>query len=426
MVAFVALLAFLVCLACLGSLRSEQAADLSVSVNPSDSFSASASSNFSASSEKIAGVMVTTVKDSRAFEKSIVSALKHLVDVDKFYVVSPDAGKVKLKMAPLKLGPRVVYVDESIFPFDWKNVSGILYKTAEERGVYPLTGKSPFESTMWGRVGWFLQQLLKFYAGRVLGLGSYVLLDSDITWFRDVRFVNSSSHGVTRYNYAVSSQYHPAYVATLQRISGHTLVKNADAHRSGIVHHMVLSQPVLEDLFTLAEGRYGGIPFWQVLLNESAVELTCRAPRSGICGAGSTLSEYELYFNFARTAHPDTVALRPLLWANGPAPGLMFWPPVETAPHLHSDGPKWHWVGHRQSEIPEAMRKQAEADAMQGFDFVAYHGYGKRRYFEMIDADISAVCAGVPEPRNSTCSWRGLEDDPAMQRIRTPQDWFAG
>jgi hypothetical protein len=276
MVAFVVapLLVSLACLACLGSLprcAAEAASDLSAKSDAnsiaSSSVSTSASSNYS-NSEKIAGVMVTTMKDARAFEKSIVSALEHLVDVDKFYVVSPDANKVKLKMAPFKLGPRVVYVDESVFPFDWKNVSGVLYQTVEERGVYPLTGKSPFESAMWGRIGWFLQQLLKFYAGRMLNLDSYVLLDSDITWFRDVRFVNSSSNGTTRYNYAVSNQYHPAYIATLQRISGQRLVKNPDAHRSGIVHHMVLAKPVLEDLFRVAEERYGGIPFWQVLLNE--------------------------------------------------------------------------------------------------------------------------------------------------------------
>lgn len=82
---------------------------------------------------------------------------------------------------------------------------------------------------------------------------------------------------------------------------------------------------------------------------DSALELTCRAPRNGICGAGSTLSEYELYFNYARIKFPETVQIRPLMWANGPAPGLQFWPPVDTE-GLKSDGPKSHWVGHRQNE----------------------------------------------------------------------------
>lgn len=77
--------------------------------------------------------------------------------------------------------------------------------------------------------------------------------------------------------------------------------------------------------------------------------MTCRAPRQGICGAGSTLSEYELYFNYARKMFPETVRLRPLMWANGPAPGLQFWPPIDTE-GVKSDGPKNHWLGHKQSE----------------------------------------------------------------------------
>ncbi len=75
--------------------------------------------------------------------------------------------------------------------------------------------------------------------------------------------------------------------------------------------------------------------------------MTCRAPRTPICGAGSTLSEYELYFNFARNKHPETVALRPLLWANGPMPGLLFWP---NSGKIESDGPRGNWKGHRQAE----------------------------------------------------------------------------
>lgn len=165
--------------------------------------------------------------------------------------------------------------------------------------------------------------------------------------------------------------------------------------------------------------------------------MTCRAPRAGICGAGSTLSEYEVYFNYARTKYPETVQLRPLMWANGPAPGMQFWPPVDQ-PEIQSDGPKSHWVGHRQNEskeyisylklaiyiyiyiskiscssfyvytyllispiyvirlpyspyslfspliVPRAIVRQTEADRLQGYDFVAYHGYGKRRYFELV------------------------------------------
>lgn len=42
---------------------------------------------------------------------------------------------------------------------------------------------------------------------------------------------------------------------------------------------------------------------------------------AGICGGGSTLSEYDMYFHFARQKFPGTVNLRPLIWANGPKYG---------------------------------------------------------------------------------------------------------
>lgn len=35
--------------------------------------------------------------------------------------------------------------------------------------------------------------------------------------------------------------------------------------------------------------------------------------------------------------------------------------------------------------VPSVLLKQMRADKLQGFDYVAYHGYGKRRYFELID-----------------------------------------
>ena len=78
--------------------------------------------------------------------------------------------------------------------------------------------------------------------------------------------------------------------------------------------------------------------------------MTCRAPKLGICGGGSTLSEYELYFNYARTKFPNSIELRFLFWANGPMPGLLFWPKLENNNLLVSDGFKHNWLSHRQYE----------------------------------------------------------------------------
>jgi len=219
------------------------------------------------------GVILTIGKDTRVFEKSIVSSLKYLVDVHNYYVITPNAKHLHEKLSKA-LGPRVVFIDEGIFPFGMRNVSEVMIETVREKGAYELTGKTPFEHTVWGRGGWFLQQLLKFYAGSVLGIGDYVLLDSDIVWFRNVSFINATDeYGIpTRYHYATSNQYHGPYVATLKRISGLELFKGNGVHRSGIVHHMVIVQRVLDDLMKRSDAMHG-IEFWRVLLNQRCVSL---------------------------------------------------------------------------------------------------------------------------------------------------------
>eukprot|EP00981_Chlorochromonas_danica_P010786 scaffold3412_cov171-Ochromonas_danica.AAC.4 len=223
-----------------------------------------------------------------------------------------------------------------------------------------------------------------------------------------------------RYNYVSSSQYHPPYMATLKRIAGVDLLPEQKVFRSGICHHMVIVKEVLENLTLTAEHLHGGLPFWKVLLNQSALEMTCKAPREGICGAGSTLSEYELYFNYARVVFPQTVALRPLLWANGPMPGLQYWPEVDGK--IHSDRHRGNWLGHRQADVPGAFAEQVEGDRLQGWDYVGYHGYAKRRYYELVGPDFDHLCHGAPKPFNTTCSWRGFPE--RVNKSRSAEDWF--
>ena len=379
---------------------------------------------------KLSAVLLTIAKDAAVFKRSINSALKHLVDVDKFYVVTPNKVDLSVRFQDLVAGERVIFVDEAKFNFSGELVADIMWKTVKEKGVYPLSekGNSPFEGTLWGKLGWHLQQLIKVYAGKVLDLEDYVLLDGDCVWFKDVNFIaeeQTSSSPPFRYNYATSTQYHGPYVASSARISGVPTYHDKDGWRSGVVHHMVLVKPVLNSLFEAAESLHA-LPMWQVMLNQSALEMTCRAPRAPVCGAGSTLSEYEMYFSYARTKFPETVKLRPLLWANGPMPGTIYWPdPNDPIPILSSDSPKHKWLPNRHSKDEELqiLERQMAADAIAGFDFIGYHGYAKRRYFELPRTDIETLCGDSKAPFNTTCSYRGL-DTLELRPDRTPQDWF--
>jgi hypothetical protein len=37
--------------------------------------------------------------------------------------------------------------------------------------------------------------------------------------------------------------------------------------------------------------------------------------------------------------------------------------------------------------VKEVMEKQTRADQLQGYDFVAYHSYAKRRYYEIVGGE---------------------------------------
>lgn len=121
---------------------------------------------------------MTTTKDSTAFLYSIRSALVHLKDVRDFYIVTPNVRGLKEEIRKLQKedlidqvdvadNPRVVFVDESIFPFNFTFVSDVILAVVQVIGKYNISGDSPtpLHSALRHKGGWYLQQLLKMYAG---------------------------------------------------------------------------------------------------------------------------------------------------------------------------------------------------------------------------------------------------------------------
>lgn len=394
---------------------------------------------------KLSAVMLTVAKDDYVFQRGISSAMKHLVDVDKFYIITPSKEELEKKHETLVSTGRVIFVAEQTFHVGGTNLTGELvhttmYNYVKDRGQYPLRNESDpasrfsqFEHKMNQKIGWYLQQLFKIYAGRMLNLDTYVLLDGDCVWFRDVKFIADKQTSLTapfKYNYASSTQIHGAYLATTTRIAGVPIITNFrnQKHKSGVVHHMVLVKEVLDDLFSAAEKLHGNKPMWKIMLSESAREMTCHSPKANVCSDGSTLSEYELYFNYAQAKFPQTVHHRPLLWTNGPRPGMLYWPDPDDVPTvalLSTDTMKYKWIGHKQSETIDIFERQMEADRLAGLTYVGYHGYAKRRYYELHHQDVVELCHGAAEPFNTSCSYRGL-DRMEIRPDRTPEDWFRG
>jgi len=170
-----------------------------------------------------------------------------------------------------------ITIQESIFPFTIDTVAKFHGKLS--------------------RNGWYLQQLLKLYAGLVIPgiLDTYLVLDSDTFFLKPTTFLRD---GKCLYNFG--SENHLPYFQHMSRL--HPEFKKVET-RSGICHHMIFQQVYINELFTLVEELHKE-PFYKVFLNK-VTDFT-----------GSGASEYELYFNYMIKNHPTELELRPLRWQN--------------------------------------------------------------------------------------------------------------
>ena len=281
-------------------------------------------------------VMLTVGKDGDVFERSITSAMEYLTDVRIFYIICPKVLEIAEKYPDLSNNNRIKFMDESLFPFSHQDVSETMLQAVSEAGKYNLSGRSDFERYLQSRTGWYLQQLIKLYSGFVIPtIEDYLLLDGDLIWLRNVSLINNqlSTKAKGSYFYVSSSQYHSDYLHVYKSLTGYDIFAHPKGlYRSGIVHHMVIVQSVLKSLinrikkYDLEVHQNRSLPAWKIILRASALQMTCHAPREKLCGSGNVLSEYELYINYALSHHPETISFRPLAWANGPRPGLLYWP----------------------------------------------------------------------------------------------------
>jgi hypothetical protein len=178
----------------------------------------------------------------------------------------------------------VIVIDESIFPF------------ADQIAIYH--GKNT-------RNGWYLQQLIKLYAGVTIPgiLDRYLVIDADTYFLKPVEFINA--HNQCQYNFG--REYHCHYFDHMQKL-------HPDLTRvyelSGICHHMMFETRLVKKLFEMVQmyHQVDNKPFWTVFLEQ--VEPWLRHEY------GSGASEYELYFNFICKFHLDEIEVRELQWEN--------------------------------------------------------------------------------------------------------------
>jgi len=108
------------------------------------------------------------------------------------------------------------------------------------------------------RNGWYLQQLLKFYAGNVIPgiLPNYLIVDSDTHFLKPTSFMDSDG----KYIYTTGTEYHKPYFNHMNKL--HPSLKKAHPC-SGIVHHMIVNNNILNELMKIVETNHNTNPFWK-------------------------------------------------------------------------------------------------------------------------------------------------------------------
>lgn len=207
--------------------------------------------------------------DYDVIKKQIQYTRKNIISYRNIYLISYDS-KINIDGC--------VSINENKFPFNIETVA-------------KYHGKS-------NRNGWYLQQLLKLYAGQVIPgiLERYLVIDSDTFFLKPHSFIEGS---LCKYTYG--TEYHKPYFIHMKTL--HPSLNKMIPTMSGICHHMIFETKYIKELFNMVE-QYHKNKFYNVFLSN--------VNTSELSGA----SEYEIYFNFMIFKHPFKIIIRKLNWAN--------------------------------------------------------------------------------------------------------------
>ena len=166
-----------------------------------------------------------------------------------------------------------ITISEKIFPFTMETL--ILYKGNSDRN------------------GWYLQQLLKFYAGFVIPdiLDTYLVLDADIFFMKPIIFMENNK---CLYNYGI--RHNEPYFVHMKKLHPDF---NKCSKMSGICDHMILETKYIKEIIDIVE-KYHNKPFYTVFI-ENITDYE-----------GSGASEFEIYFNYVLRKYPDKIKIRKL------------------------------------------------------------------------------------------------------------------
>jgi len=216
-------------------------------------------------------VIAVGPRDKDILEKQLSYTRKNIIGYRKIFLVCADPN---IRMEGCTT------IDEKSYPFTIDTVDKLHGKTDSN--------------------GWYLQQLLKLYAGTVISgiLNRYLVIDCDTFFLRPVRFIEDG-----KCLYMHGSEYHKPYFDHMRRLNPN-LTKIV--RQSGICHHMMFETNYVTELIKRVEEELKDT-FYNSFLKLVSDEWK---------GKPGGASEYELYFNYMLKFHTDKIKYRELKWCN--------------------------------------------------------------------------------------------------------------
>lgn len=207
--------------------------------------------------------------DKSLIEEQIKYTKKNIINYRNIYLICND---ISLSIEDC------ITIDENIFPFNIETVAN--YHGKLERN------------------GWYLQQLLKLYAGKIIPniLDKYLVIDSDTFFLKPTTFIENNK---LLYNYGY--EFHKPYFCHMKKLDNN--FNKIDINKSGICHHMLFETKYINEIISIVEQNYSDT-FYNIFL------------KLVIDKNGSGASEYEIYFNYILKYHPNEIKIRKLNWKN--------------------------------------------------------------------------------------------------------------
>ena len=178
--------------------------------------------------------------------------------------------------------PGTITIDEKIFPF-----------TKDD--LVSMFGKND-------RNGWYLQQLLKLYAGNIIPgvLKRYLIIDCDTHFLKPTKFITDDGKHI----FTTGTEYHKPYFLHMNRLH-YSLKKHHPL--SGISHHTFFHTDRVNEMIKMVEEFFENkSPFWKIYLDV--------VDRNEFMGSGA--AENEIYFTYMYLYHSKDIIIRQLNWEN--------------------------------------------------------------------------------------------------------------